>query len=189
MTATLAIFPENFGHLPGDLEAREPAEAHGQRRDDVRLLVSRGAAVTHHRFRELPRLLAPGDLLVVNNSATLPAALDAGQGLVVHVSTERADGSWLVEPRRPVEGTTAPFDGPAPRTIMIPEGTLTLREPFTDRLWIADADVPGTMVDYLARHGRPIRYSYTDRDGRWRPIKIPIPYGRAAPKCPARGGR
>jgi len=164
MTATLAIFPANFGHLPGDLEAREPAEAHGQRRDEVRLLVSRGAAVSHHRFRELPLLLEPGDLLVVNNSATLPAALDAGPGLVVHVSTERADGSWLVEPRRPVEGTTAPFDGPAPRTIAIPEGTLTLREPFTDRLWIADADVLGTMVDYLARHGRPIRYSYTDRD-------------------------
>jgi S-adenosylmethionine:tRNA ribosyltransferase-isomerase len=191
MTATLDF------HLPGDLEAREPAEAHGQRRDEVRLLVSRGVAVSHHRFRELPRLLDPGDLLVVNNSATLPAALDAGPGLVVHVSTERADGSWLIEPRRatdgttappegpthgttappegpargttapfedPAHGTTAPFEGPVPRTIAIPEGSLTLRERFTDRLWVADADVPGTMVDYLARHGRPIRYSYTDRD-------------------------
>jgi S-adenosylmethionine:tRNA ribosyltransferase-isomerase len=181
MTATLDF------HLPGDLEAREPAEAHGRRRDDVRLLVSSGVAVSHHRFRELPRLLEPGDLLVVNNSATLPAALDAGPGLVVHVSTERADGSWLVEPRRRVGGTTTPLDtpphdtttpldsttpldtttpldGPAPWTIAIPEGRLTLRERFTDRLWIADADVPGTMVDYLARHGRPIRYSYTDRD-------------------------
>jgi len=164
MTTAHATFPEIFGHLPGDLEAREPAEAHGQRRDEVRLLVSRGVAVSHHRFRELPRLLEPGDLLVVNNSATLPAALDAGPGLVVHVSTEWADGSWLVEPRRPVDGTTAPFDGPAPRRVTIPEGTLTLRERFTDRLWVADADVPGTMVDYLARHGRPIRYSYTDRD-------------------------
>ena len=164
MTTAHATFPEIFGHLPGDLEAREPAEAHGQRRDEVRLLVSRGVAVSHHRFRELPRLLVPGDLLVVNNSATLPAALEAGPGLVVHVSTEWADGSWLVEPRRPVDGTTAPFDGPAPRRVTIPEGTLTLRERFTDRLWVADADVPGTMVDYLARHGRPIRYSYTDRD-------------------------
>ncbi len=165
MTATLDF------HLPGDLEAREPAEAHGRRRDDVRLLVSQGTTVTHHRFRELPRLLAPGDLLVVNNSATLPAALDAGPGLVVHVSNERADGSWLVELRRaaeskttPAEGATTPFDGPMPRQVAIPEGTLTLREPFTDRLWVADAEVPGPMVDYLIRHGRPIRYSYTDRD-------------------------
>ncbi|MFI5897468.1 S-adenosylmethionine:tRNA ribosyltransferase-isomerase [Actinoplanes sp. NPDC051513] len=158
MTATLDF------HLPDELAAREPAEAHGRRRDDVRLLVSRGATVTHHRFRELPRLLDAGDLLVVNNSATLPAALDAGPGLVVHVSTERPDGSWLIELRRPVEGSTAPILGSAPRRLTVEDGTLTLREPLTDRLWVADADVPGTMADYLLRHGRPIRYSYTDRD-------------------------
>ena len=159
--------------LPADLAAREPAEAHGRRRDDVRLLASRGTAVSHHRFRELPRLLTPGDLLVVNNSATLPAALDArpdgGPPLVVHVSTARADGTWLVELRRPVEGSTAPFPagggpGRAGLRLRVAGGTLTLREPFTSRLWVASADVPGTMADYLTGHGRPIRYAYTDRD-------------------------
>jgi S-adenosylmethionine:tRNA ribosyltransferase-isomerase len=156
--------------LPADLAAREPAEANGRRRDDVRLLLSRGEAVSHHRFRELPRLLAAGDLLVVNNSATLPAALDArpdgGPPLVVHVSSARADGTWLVELRRPAEGSTAPFpDGArAGLRLRVAGGTLTLREPFTARLWVAAADVPGTMAEYLAGHGRPIRYSYTDRD-------------------------
>jgi len=156
--------------LPADLAAREPAEAAGGRRDDVRLLVSRGEAVSHHRFRELPRLLAAGDLLVVNNSATLPAALDArpddGPPLVVHVSTARADGAWLVELRRPAGGSTVPFDGPAGAglRLAVEGGTLTLREPFTSRLWVAAADVPGTMVEYLTGHGRPIRYAYTDRD-------------------------
>jgi S-adenosylmethionine:tRNA ribosyltransferase-isomerase len=159
--------------LPEDLAAREPAEAHGRRRDDVRLLVTRGAEVSHHRFGELPRLLAAGDLVVVNNSATLPAALDArpddGPPLVVHVSTERADGSWLIELRRPVEGSTAPFPaggGPARPGLRlhVAGGTLTLREQFTARLWQASADVPGTMAGYLAGHGRPIRYAYTDRD-------------------------
>jgi S-adenosylmethionine:tRNA ribosyltransferase-isomerase len=159
--------------LPDDLAAREPAEAHGRRRDDVRLLVTRGAEVSHHRFRELPRLLTAGDLVVVNNSATLPAALDAraddGPPLVVHVSTERADGSWLIELRRPVEGSTAPFpDGGGPARpglrLHVAGGTLTLREQFTARLWQASADVPGTMAGYLAGHGRPIRYAYTDRD-------------------------
>jgi|SRR4051794_27195322 S-adenosylmethionine:tRNA ribosyltransferase-isomerase len=158
MTATLDF------HLPDELAAREPAEAHGRRRDEVRLLVSRGTRVTHHRFRELPGLLDPGDLLVVNNSATLPAALDAGPGLVVHVSNERADGSWLIELRRPADGSTARFAESAPRRLTVEEGTLTLREQFTDRLWVADAHVPGTMTEYLLRHGRPIRYSYTDRD-------------------------
>ncbi|XVV08564.1 S-adenosylmethionine:tRNA ribosyltransferase-isomerase [Actinoplanes sp. CA-131856] len=155
--------------LPGDLEAREPAEAQGRGREDVRLLVSRGTEVSHHRFPELPWILRAGDLLVVNNSATVPAALDAGDGLVVHVSTEHADGSWLVELRRTAGGSTAPFapgTGPA-RTglrLAVPEGSVTLLHPYTSRLWIAKADVPGTRVGYLARHGRPIRYDYTDRD-------------------------
>jgi S-adenosylmethionine:tRNA ribosyltransferase-isomerase len=151
--------------LPADLAAREPVEANGRRRDDVRLLVNRGKRVSHHRFRELPRLLTAGDLLVVNNSATLPAALDAGPDLVVHFSTERADGTWLVELRRPVNGSTVPSDAAEKGLrLPVPGGTLTLIGPFTERLWVARPHVPGTAVSYLAEHGRPIRYAYTDRD-------------------------
>jgi S-adenosylmethionine:tRNA ribosyltransferase-isomerase len=158
VTAALLDF-----ELPADLEAREPIEADGGRRDDVRLLVNRGTEVSHHRFTELPRLLAPGDLLVVNNSATLPAALDAVPEAVVHVSSELADGSWAVELWRPDQ--SGPAEGHAGMQLKIPEGTLTLREPYTSRLWVADADVPGSMVTYLTEYGRPIRYSYTERDG------------------------
>src|SRR4051812_11992064 len=112
--------------LPAELEAREPAEAQGRRRDDVRLLVARRGAgeVSHHRFPELPRLLAPGNLLVVNNSATLPAAL-ASPPLVVHVSTERPDGTWLVELRAPLGGSTAPSDAGRPGLrLPVAEGSL-----------------------------------------------------------------
>ncbi len=72
---------------PARLEAHEPPEARGLPRDGVRLLVSsRGkGSIAHGRFHELPRFLAPGDLLVVNTSATLPAAVPA----------MRADGSEL----------------------------------------------------------------------------------------------
>ena len=138
--------------LPAGLEAREPVEP----RDRVRLMVSRGTAVSHHRFTELPTLLSAGDLLVVNNSATLPAALDAG-GVRVHVSTERADGTWLVELR---DFTSAR----AGLRLEIPEGSLTLLRPYTSRLWVAMASVGSGRVEYLQRFGRPIRYSYTDRD-------------------------
>ncbi|MBU2668937.1 S-adenosylmethionine:tRNA ribosyltransferase-isomerase [Actinoplanes bogorensis] len=138
--------------LPPALEAREPAAA----RDGVRLMVSRGTSVSHHRFPELPHLLDPGDLLVVNNSATLPAALLSQGGVRVHVSTEQVDGSWLVELRN--------ADARTGLRLRVPDGEITLLRPYTSRLWVALADVPGDRVSYLQKHGRPIRYSYTDRD-------------------------
>jgi S-adenosylmethionine:tRNA ribosyltransferase-isomerase len=63
--------------LPPELEAAAPPEARGLRRDHVRLLLLDRAtgAVGHHRFHELPWLLEPGDLVVVNDSRTLPASL------------------------------------------------------------------------------------------------------------------
>jgi S-adenosylmethionine:tRNA ribosyltransferase-isomerase len=166
--------------LPAELTAREPAEARGLRRDQVRLLVSRGdQPPSQHLFEDLPQVLAPGDLLVVNNSATMPAALDArlddedgelgehGARVVLHVSNELTDGSWLVELRRPVGGSTAPFtDTPARvgRRLRIAGGVVTVLRAYTSRLWVVSADVPGSLADHLARHGRPIRYDYTDRD-------------------------
>ena len=48
-------------------------------RDHVRMLVTSRAGISHHRFLDLPDLLDPGDLLVVNTSATLPAALEGGR--------------------------------------------------------------------------------------------------------------
>ncbi|MEE4541370.1 S-adenosylmethionine:tRNA ribosyltransferase-isomerase [Streptomyces sp. V4-01] len=156
--------------LPPELVAAAPAP----RRDAVRLLVGRQAAdeVTHHAFTELPRLLRAGDVLVVNTSRTLPAAVDgrlAGEDVVVHFSTRRDDGRWVVEVRRPDgHGSTVRRPGgPQGGAVATPEGgRLVLEEPLDprgDRLWIArpyGIDPPALM----ARHGRPIRYSYTERD-------------------------
>jgi S-adenosylmethionine:tRNA ribosyltransferase-isomerase len=65
--------------LSGQREAHEPPEARGTRRDAVRLLVSRRRTgeITHHAFGDLASVLLPGDLVVVNTSATLPAAVPA----------------------------------------------------------------------------------------------------------------
>ena len=65
--------------LPDDLAAHEPPEARGLTRDQVRLMVSRVStnAIAHTRFSHLPDFLAPGDVVVVNTSATINAALDA----------------------------------------------------------------------------------------------------------------
>src|ERR1700726_3661435 len=85
--------------LPAELEAHDPPEARGLARDGVRLLVSRRATqeVSHGVFRDLPGLLLPGDLVVVNDSGTLPAQVRAGRGLAVHFSTALQILAWLVQ--------------------------------------------------------------------------------------------
>ncbi|MFF3287783.1 S-adenosylmethionine:tRNA ribosyltransferase-isomerase [Streptomyces sp. NPDC003023] len=164
--------------VPDELSARVPAEERGTGRDDVRMLVSRGTEVSHHRFRELPDRLRAGDVLVVNTSATLAAAVDGrlgGEAVVVHFSTSgdrdnprSASPRWAVELRRPDgAGSTLPRPGGAAGTVVrVPGGgELVLEEPLApgaDRLWWASVsvDVPGL----LRRYGRPIRYGYTARD-------------------------
>lgn len=148
--------------LPPELEAHEPPEERGAGRDDVRLLVSRSAtgSVEPRRFDELPGLLLPGDLLVVNNSATLPASVVVDDALVVHFSTPRPDGRWLVEPRRRSGAASLPWDGPLETGVVaLPGGAaLHLEEPFSSRLWFARLDT--AVGPYLRRYGRPIRYGY-----------------------------
>lgn len=91
--------------LPPRLEAREPAEERGSGRDDVRMLVSELATgrVTDTHFRALPQFLRRGDLVVLNTSATLPAALRAwradGSEIALHWSSDLpplppASGGW-----------------------------------------------------------------------------------------------
>ncbi|GAA3369674.1 S-adenosylmethionine:tRNA ribosyltransferase-isomerase [Streptomyces sannanensis] len=165
--------------MPEELSARVPAEQRGTGRDDVRLLVSRGTEVSHHAFRELPEQLRAGDVLVVNTSATLPAAVDGMLGrerVVVHFSTRGDDGRWAVELRTPDgRGSTRPRPGgPAGASVRFPGGAgLVLEEPLSpagDRLWWARVRLGeqgvrgGDMGELLRRYGRPIRYAYTDRD-------------------------
>ena len=102
---------------------------------------------------------------MVNNSRTLPAAVQAGPDLTIHFSTARPDGSWLVEPRIPAGKSSLPsVDEPPPEVIALPGGaTLTLAGRATARLW--HARLSTAVVPYLLRHGEPIRYSYAGQ--RW----------------------
>lgn len=192
--------------VPDGLSARVPAEQRGSGRDDVRLLVTRGTAVSHHVFGELAGRLRAGDVLVVNTSRTLPAAIDGRLGaerLVVHFSTRGDDGRWAVELRTPGGGgggsgrkgaTLARPGGPAGAVVRLPGGGhLVLEEPLDPagtRLWwarFAGGDVPGL----LSRHGRPIRYGYTERD---QPLSayqtvfaLPSPDGSGSAEMPSAG--
>jgi S-adenosylmethionine:tRNA ribosyltransferase-isomerase len=161
--------------LDAEHEAHHPPEAVGRRRDEVRLLVSEGvAAPVHTTFTSLPEHLDAGDLLVVNTSATIAAALDVvidrHGPAVLHVSTELPGGLWLVEPRRRISNgsTEQTVLADRPATVRSPAGVALLhllrQAPGSQRLWLAavadGVDVPAT----LAQHGRPIRYRYVPRD-------------------------
>ncbi|MDH6114196.1 S-adenosylmethionine:tRNA ribosyltransferase-isomerase [Kitasatospora sp. MAP12-15] len=167
--------------VPSELSAHAPAEARGTARDEVRMLVGhRGEQSAEHRsFAELPTVLRPGDLLVVNNSATLPAALPArlpdGTAVVLHLSSAHPDprGTHLVELRRPPAAGSAaagyfpPEESPArpELALALPAGgRAVLTGPFTARLWYARLTLPAPLPAYLARHGKAIRYGYVDRD-------------------------
>jgi S-adenosylmethionine:tRNA ribosyltransferase-isomerase len=190
MTATTLDFA-----LPAELEASETPEERGLRRDGVRLLVARrgSGAIEHRNFSDLAALLDPGDVLVVNTSATLPAAVSVHTGAGIpgelHFSTIRPDGRWVVELRHAgVPASTPWLDAEPGTTLALPGGgcarLLAPAAPTSScpqtRLWVAGLDLPtGTaqpaaagqpsrsLLCYLALHGRPIRYSYVSAD---RPI-------------------
>jgi S-adenosylmethionine:tRNA ribosyltransferase-isomerase len=159
--------------LPDRVEAHEPPEAHGSGRDDVALLVARrsDASVQHARFRDLPGLLAAGDLLVVNTSATLPAALPArlgGREVEVRLSTPVPGGGsrhWVVELRG---ASGAPLlRPPVPARVDLPAAAsarLVARYTGSERLSVAELELGGPVEPFLAAHGRPIRYAYVPRE-------------------------
>jgi S-adenosylmethionine:tRNA ribosyltransferase-isomerase len=166
----MAVEPALDFVLPPELEAREPPEARGLRREPVRLLVSyvRDDRFVHARFADLPDFLRPGDLLVANDSATLPAALTArradGRDIALHLSTALDERLWIVEPRQTevVTGEILALPGGGAATVLAPYAG-------SRRLWIARLDLTTPVVDYLRCWGRPITYSYVK--GRW-PIEM-----------------
>jgi len=153
--------------LPPDAEARVPPEERGLARDEVRMLVARPGRIEHLRVRNLPDALHPGDLLVVNTSATVPAAVPLRgdrRGETVHVSSQLDSGEWVVEVR--ARQNTGPGRTTRGDVLSLPGGLhLTVVDPHPEgqsRLWRTAPDVPTGTLPYLSRHGRPIGYRYLD---------------------------
>jgi len=156
--------------LPAALEAREPPEARGLQRDGVQLLIARrnDRSLTDARFGALPEILSPGDLLVINVSATLPAAVpgrrEDGDQIKLHFATRapRLDESWRVVELRSVDGAR-PVRARTGEILRLAGGaTVELVAPYASgaRLMLARVHAAESPNDYLARHGEPIRYGY-----------------------------
>jgi S-adenosylmethionine:tRNA ribosyltransferase-isomerase len=165
---TAAGRPTLWFKLPDGLAATAPPEARDLARDGVRLLVAAPAHIEHARFSDLAEHLSPGDLLVFNTSATVPAAIDAkrvgGRSVVVHVATPTIKGPWVVELRHP-DGSGPTRDGAVGEQLTLAGGLeLTLGVPHPDpsdsapRFWLATAGAD--LLAHLSRWGRPITYEY-----------------------------
>ncbi len=162
--------------LPRALEAAEPPEARGLARDEVRLLVTERASgcVEHARFRDLPGHLRAGDLLVVNVSATLPAAVPgtlAGvEPVELRFATAAPDlelhGSWWIVELRSPDGARPHRGARAGQRVALPGDTeVELVAPYAGaRLWLSRVRGPTALREFLAVHGHPIRYGYVPRE-------------------------
>lgn len=160
--------PATAFSLPPGREAREPPEDRGLARDEVRLLVARPDQVIHHRFRNLPLHLDPGDAVVVNTSATRKAALDAkwrGHRVSVHLSGRQEQGRWLMEVRSG-DARHPIFDvRPGDRLAFDHGGRGVVERPAivgSRRLWIAALLLPLPVEQFLDAYGRPISYGYLE---------------------------
>lgn len=177
--------------VPAGLAATSPPEVSGTPRDAVRMLVSSPRRQEHHLARDLPFVLAPGDLVVVNDSQTLPAALAGNDGrepVELHLSTldpNTAPGMepalaatasrWVVEVRTPLAvGSRAAFEPRRGHVLSLAAGAVATIERSVpggaerSRLWLATVRTPGPLGAHLERWGEPIRYDYAAR--RW-PIR------------------
>jgi S-adenosylmethionine:tRNA ribosyltransferase-isomerase len=161
--------------LPRALEAREPPEARGVPRDGVSMLVARRSrhALDHAVFADLPGLLRAGDALVINVSATLPAAVAGtragGESVRIHVAT-RVPGlgsAWRVVELRSPDGARPLAARAGERIALQDAAQLALEAPYarSARLLVARFDGVTSVERYLADHGEPIRYGYAS--GRW----------------------
>lgn len=181
--SNLKNLPSLDFELPPELEAQAPPEARGLSRDEARLMVSysKSDSVIHSRFHELGDFLKAGDVLAINTSATMKAALDArredGDRLALHLSTRLPGDLWVVEARTPGRPASEPFhEIRSGEALRLPKGAkATLHTPYSrdrrlpangrNRLWVAALeDLPLSLGEYLERYGSPIRYGYVGEE-------------------------
>jgi len=169
------IAPSTVFSAADDRTATEPPEYRGLARDGVRLLAATAGGIEHRSFQALPDYLRPGDLLVVNNSGTMPAELDGrwrnNEAVVIHLATDLGDGTWVAELRSAPSAATPLLDAAPGEVVRLPgQARMRLTAPHPrphssptgvgNRLWRVRIIGAESVPDLMARHGRPIAYGY-----------------------------
>ena len=148
-------------------------------RDAVRLLRvdSSTGETTDHRLHDLAALLEPGDLVVLNDAATLPASLigqdDRGRPIEVRLVGPLDQRHWRVVCFGAGDWRTKTEDRPPPPALRAGQvlrfGSLTATvrgfESLSSRLVTLRFDREGAELwQALYANGRPIQYAYLQSD-------------------------
>jgi S-adenosylmethionine:tRNA ribosyltransferase-isomerase len=157
-----------------------PASTYPARRDAVRLLVVDpvGGAVSEAVFDRLPDLLRTGDLVVVNDAATLPASLlgrdDRGRPLELRLAHRHDDGRFTAVLFGAGDWHTRTEDRPPPPRLEVgarlrfPEALtaqVVARSPLSGRLCEVRFDRAGDALwAVLYRIARPVQYAHLAHD-------------------------
>ncbi len=149
---------------PAALQATVPPEVRGSSRDAVRLLVSTPDGHHLSKFPNLANFLQPGDLLVVNRSATLSSSLPAtGRSgpFILNLSTCYGGTVWLTEPRRShAEPGPLPLEPGEKATVAGVSATFLHPYPGLPRLWFVRFEED--VTELMQHTGTPIRYGYVN---------------------------
>ena len=153
-----ALTLSDFGYaLPPSHIATEPAKP----RDAAKLLHIHGAELGDYHVYDLPSLLRPGDLLVVNDTRVIPAQLSGTRGAArigITLDKPDADGSWRALIRnakrlRPGDGITVADDFSAEVMAIHPDGSANLRFNLQGEAFLAALQRSGALAlpPYIAR--------------------------------------
>ncbi|AXC50911.1 tRNA preQ1(34) S-adenosylmethionine ribosyltransferase-isomerase QueA [Paracoccus suum] len=177
-------------HLPEGLIATRPARP----RSAARLLVADGDGIADRHVADLPEILQPGDLLVLNDTRVIPARLTgtrrretadgpAEARIEVTLLEPAADGTWraLAKPLRKLRaGEVIRFgDTLSALVAVIADGALTLRFDAAGEAFDAAIDRVGAMPlpPYIAAKRAPDAADRTDYQTVWaaRPGAVAAP--------------
>ena len=135
--------------LPEHLIAQEPAA----NRDESRLLVVRRdfGALEHRAFRDLPELLHPGDLLVLNDTKVIPARVVGRR----EATGGQWEGLFLRETPTGWEMMAKTRGHPTTGDVFVTDSGLRLIQTgrTADHHWLMRPDPPGDAAELLAAHG------------------------------------
>lgn len=156
-------------YLPEELNASHPPEKRGVRRDHVRMMVLNRATgeTKHDHFFHLGEYLQPGDLVIANNSRTIPAVLQAQWSrnnepialkVEVRLARRRHEDIWdaLVVANPVIPGDQLVFSPELSATVIADKENSPLK--------IIHFTKKGTeLFNIIYALGEPIRYEYIEQ--------------------------